>query len=326
MDYLPIFTRLENRHCLVVGGGDIAQRKIHLLLKAGAKITVCAPEINDSILEKSKNQELTIIKKTFSEDLLLGKWLVIAATNQSEINKEIANKAHAMQLLINVVDDPVLSTFIMPSIVDRSPMVIAISSGGKAPVLARLIRERFEALLPMHLGALASISGEFRHRVKSVIKNVSFRRRYWEALFDNPKLVNLLNTGKKQSALALMEDQLKEDVAGGEITFIGSGPGDPSLLTLRALQLIQQADIVIHDQTISPEILDLVRRDAVLKQVKTDWIQTAERLAIHFNKQERVVRLVVGDGVSTESHDANEKVVLTEKGISFQTVQGVSVL
>jgi uroporphyrin-III C-methyltransferase/precorrin-2 dehydrogenase/sirohydrochlorin ferrochelatase len=177
MDYLPIFTKLENRPCLVIGGGSIALRKVHLLLKAGAEVTVCALSFHEKLQQKADAGQIKIIAGSFTEALLDDKWLVIAATNQKTVNKEIAESADKRQLLVNVVDNPALSSFIMPSIVDRSPIIVAISSGGKAPVLARLIRERLETLLPMHIGRLAKISGEFRHRVKETLQNVSLRRR-----------------------------------------------------------------------------------------------------------------------------------------------------
>lgn len=231
MDYLPIFTKLENRPCLVIGGGDVALRKVHLLLKAGADVTVCAPQLDASLLQKAEVNEIKIIQHCFTAELLKDKWLVIAATNQRSVNQQIADAANELQLLVNVVDDPELSSFIMPSIVDRSPIVVAISSGGKAPVLARLLRERLEALLPMHLGRLAELSGEFRHRVKAVIKNVSLRRRYWEKLFASGQLGSLLEKGQTAKAVALMESNLSCDVSCGDVALVGAGPGDPSLLT-----------------------------------------------------------------------------------------------
>ena len=203
MDYFPIFTKIKDRHCLVVGGGDIAVRKVHLLLKAGAAITVCAPEVCESLQQKADNNQLTIIHDVFKDEFIEDKWLVIAATNQREVNEHIAKLGEQKQLLVNVVDQPSLCTFIMPSIVDRSPIVVAISSGGKAPVLARLIRERLETLLPMHIARLAKISGEFRHRVKQVITKESLRRRYWEKLFGNGTLASLLQKGQMQKAQAV---------------------------------------------------------------------------------------------------------------------------
>ncbi len=301
MDYLPIFTKLENRPCLVVGGGDIAFRKVHLLLKANADVTVCAPEIDSRLLQKEKDQQLKIIRQNFSTDLLQGKWLVIAATDKRDVNEQIANAANALQLLVNVVDDPELSSFIMPSIVDRSPIIVAISSAGTAPVLARLIRERLEALLPMHLGRLARISGDFRNRVKEVIGNPSLRRRYWEKLFANGQLGHLLQKGQTANALELMEKTLTEDVTQGDVALVGAGPGDPSLLTLKALQLMQQADVVLYDRLVSADILDLVRRDADLisvgKEAGNHEVEQSRtnQMLVEFAKQgKKVVRLKGG--------------------------------
>ena len=330
MDYLPIFTKLENRPCLVVGGGDVALRKVHLLLKAGADVTVCALAFHADLLQYAKNQQLNILERTFSKDLLEDKWLVIAATNQKQVNRDIAEASHEQQLLVNVVDDPDISSFIMPSIVDRSPIVVAISSGGKAPVLGRLIRERLETLLPMHLGRLASISGEFRHRVKAAIKNVSLRRRYWEKLFGNGQLGNLLQKGQTTKAIELMEASLTEDVAQGDVALVGAGPGDPSLLTLKALQLMQQADVVLYDRLVSSEILDLVRRDADLISVgkaagnhEVEQSRTNQML-VEFAKQgKKVVRLKGGDSFIF-GRGGEELEELVEAGVAFQVVPGIT--
>ncbi|WP_028864340.1 siroheme synthase CysG [Psychromonas aquimarina] len=330
MDYLPIFTKLENRPCLVVGGGSIALRKVHLLLKAGAEVTVCALQFHSSLLEKGNAQQITLLKQAFTPELLNNKWLVIAATNNKEINQLVADKADQLQVLVNVVDSPEQSSFIMPSIVDRSPIVVAISSGGKAPVLARLIRERLEALLPMHLGRLASISGEFRHRVKAVIKNVSLRRRYWEKLFGNGELANLLQKGQTDKAVQLMESSLTEDVARGDVALVGAGPGDPSLLTLKALQLMQQADVVLYDRLVSSEILDLVRRDADLISVgkeagnhEVGQSRTNQMLVEYALQGRKVVRLKGGDSFIF-GRGGEELEELVEAGIAFQVVPGIT--
>lgn len=330
MDYLPIFTKLKNRHCLVVGGGDIALRKVNLLLKAGATITVCAPYICDSLRKKSQDKQLTLLNDVFYDALLDNKWLVIAATNQRHINEHVAQLAEQKQILVNVVDEPELCSFIMPSIVDRSPMIVAISSGGKAPVLARLIRERLEALLPMHLGRLAQISGEFRHRVKAVITKESLRRRYWEKLFGNGELASLLQKGQMTKALKLMEDNLSDEVAQGEVALVGAGPGDPSLLTLKALQLMQQADIVLYDRLVSKEILDLVRRDADLISVgkaagnhEVEQSRTNKMLVEFAQQGKKVVRLKGGDSFIF-GRGGEELEELVEAGVAFQVVPGIT--
>jgi len=330
MDYLPIFTKLENRPCLVVGGGDVALRKVHLLLKAGADVTVCAPQCHAQLLQKAQDKQLKIIHQHFTCDLLTDKWLVIAATNQRAVNKQVADAATALQLLVNVVDDPELSSFIMPSIVDRSPIIVAISSGGSAPVLARLIRERLETLLPMHLGRLAAISGEFRHRVKKVIKNVSLRRRYWEKLFADGRLGALLETGQTDNAIKLMESSLTDQIVSGDVALVGAGPGDPSLLTLKALQLMQQADVVLYDRLVSAEILDLVRRDADLISVgkhagnhEVTQSRTNEMLIEYARQGKKVVRLKGGDPFIF-GRGGEELEELVEAGIAFQIVPGIT--
>jgi len=330
MDYFPIFTKIKDRHCLVVGGGDIAVRKVHLLLKAGAAITVCAPEVCESLQQKADNNQLTIIHDVFKDEFIEDKWLVIAATNQRDINEHIAQLAEQKQLLVNVVDEPSLCTFIMPSIVDRSPIVVAISSGGKAPVLARLIRERLETLLPMHIARLAKISGEFRHRVKQVITKESLRRRYWEKLFGNGTLAGLLQKGQMQKAQDFMEANLTEEIAQGEVALIGAGPGDPSLLTLRALQLMQQADVVLYDRLVSKEILDLVRRDADLMSVgkaagnhEVEQSRTNQMLVEFAQQGKKVVRLKGGDSFIF-GRGGEELEELVEAGVAFQVVPGIT--
>lgn len=330
MDYLPIFTKLENRQCLVVGGGDVALRKVHLLLKAGADVTVCAPQFHAQLLEKAQASQLKIIEQHFTTDILIGKWLVIAATNQRVVNKQVADAANELQLLVNVVDDPDSSSFIMPSIVDRSPIIVAISSGGCAPVLARLLRERLETLLPMHLGRLAAISGEFRHRVKRVIKNASLRRRYWEKMFANGRLGTLLEKGQTDNAIKLMESSLTDEIVAGEVALVGAGPGDPSLLTLKALQLMQQADVVLYDRLVSAEILDLVRRDADLISVgkhagnhEVTQSRTNEMLIEYARQGKKVVRLKGGDSFIF-GRGGEELEELVEAGIAFQVVPGIT--
>ncbi|MEL0628090.1 siroheme synthase CysG [Psychromonas aquatilis] len=330
MDYLPIFTKLENRHCLVVGGGDIAARKVKLLLKANATITVCAPDICDWLLEKAQHNQISIINELFTDQLIDGKWLVIAATNQDHINEHVAKLAEKKQILVNVVDEPKLCSFIMPSIVDRSPIVVAISSGGSAPVLARLIRERLEALLPMHIGRLAKISGEFRHRVKQVISKESLRRRYWEKLFGNGDLAGLLQKGQTEKAQQLMEENLTEEVAKGDVALVGAGPGDPSLLTLKALQLMQQADVVLYDRLVSKEILELVRRDADLISVgkaagkhEVQQSRTNEMLVELAKQGKKVVRLKGGDSFIF-GRGGEELEELVEAGVAFQVVPGIT--
>jgi len=330
MDYLPIFTKLEKRPCLVIGGGEIALRKVHLLLKAGADVTVCSLDFHKKLQEKADAGQIQIIAGVFTESLLENKWLVIAATNDKEANQQVAQCANARQLLVNVVDDPTISSFIMPSIVDRSPIIVAISSGGKAPVLARLIREKLEALLPMHIGRLATISGEFRHHVKKAIKNVPLRRRYWEKLFGNGQLAQLLQMGKTDQAIELMKSNLTDKVVKGDVALVGAGPGDPSLLTLKALQLMQQADVVLYDRLVSSEILDLIRRDAELISVgkqagnhEVEQSRTNEMLVEYALQGKKVVRLKGGDSFIF-GRGGEELEELVAANIDFQVVPGIT--
>lgn len=261
MDYLPLFARLNNRAVLLVGGGDIALRKARLLLDAGANLTVVAPSLHEELTELLVGH--TYIPSRFTAAYLNDQMLVIAATDDEEVNAEVAAAADAANIWVNVVDDPDRSSFIFPSIIDRSPIMVAVSSGGKAPVLVRMLRERLEALLPKHLGALANLSGEWRNQIKQKLGDITSRRRFWEKAFASPQLATLLETEQHDSAEQWMADQLQaDDYAGGEIVLVGAGPGDAGLLTLKGLQQIQQAEVVLYDQLVSPEVLNLVRRDA----------------------------------------------------------------
>lgn len=330
MDYLPIFTKLEKRPCLVIGGGEIALRKVHLLLKSGAKVTVCSLAFHPKLEEKAQAGQIKIVQGPFSDDLLEDQWLVIAATNDKAVNEQVAQSAERRQLLVNVVDNPDISSFIMPSIVDRSPIIVAISSAGKAPVLARLIREKLEALLPMHIGRLATISGEFRHKVKQAISSVPLRRRYWEKLFTNGQLARLLQMGQNEQAIDLMERSLVKQETSGDVALVGAGPGDPSLLTLKALQLMQQADVVLYDRLVSSEILDLIRRDADLISVgkqagnhEVGQTRTNEMLVEYAQQGKKVVRLKGGDSFIF-GRGGEELEELVAANVDFQVVPGIT--
>ncbi len=330
MDYLPIFTKLNDRHCLVVGGGEIALRKIRLLLNAGANVTACALDFHPELVYWSETKKLTLVTGSYQPELLDGAWLVIAATDDLAVNALVYQSANRKDILVNVVDDPVRSSFIMPSIVDRSPIMVAISSGGKAPVLARLIREKLESLLPMHIGKLASISGNFRNRVKQALPSMDARRAYWEKLFGRGEVASLLEKGQQHKALEKMEQGLNNMELKGEVALVGAGPGDPSLLTLKALQVMQQADVVLHDQLVSSEVIELVRRDAerisVGKAAGFHSVPQEETnaLLVKFAKQgKKVVRLKGGDPFMF-GRGGEELEVLVEHQIEFQVVPGIT--
>lgn len=329
MEYLPIFADLKQRPCLVVGGGEIAFRKARMLLKAGAVVKVVAPEINadfQSLLEKG---DITHLAQAFQPEQLDGVFLAIAATDSKAINALVYQSANSRQVLVNVVDDTKRCSFIVPSIVDRSPLIVAISSSGKAPVLARLIREKLEALLPQHLGKMAQISGQFRGRLKEKLGSITARRKFWENAF-NGRFSELVAKGKEKEAKAELEAGIHNNTSKGEVALIGAGPGDAGLLTLRALQLMQQADVVLYDYLVSDEVMELVRRDAetvcVGKRAGCHSVPQEEtnRLLVHYAQQgKRVVRLKGGDPFIF-GRGGEELEVLFDADIPFQIVPGIT--
>lgn len=331
MDYLPIFADLKGRPCLVVGGGDVAWRKCRMLLKAGANVRLVAPtlcaELQSAALE---DPNLTHIGASFSPEQLDGVFLVIAATDKRAVNGLVYQAANQRQIMVNVVDDTPRCSFIVPSIVDRSPLIVAISSSGKAPVLARLVREKLETLLPQSLRKLAELSGQFRDQLKLRLPNITARRRFWETAFTG-RFAQLVE--KKQYAAAqdeLMRLAQQPESKTGEVILVGAGPGDPNLLTLRALQVMQQADVVLYDYLVSPEILDLVRRDADLECVgkkagyhHVSQEETNARLVKYAQQGKRVVRLKGGDPFMF-GRGAEELEVLATHQIPFQVVPGIT--
>jgi len=303
MDYLPIFCRLDNKPVLLVGGGEVAERKARLLLDAGARLTVVSPALDPELAALAASGTIEWLAGEFEPAQLTGKWLVVAATDRREVNALVYQSANQAGIFANVVDDPKRSSFIMPSIIDRSPLMVAISSGGKAPVLARLLREKLEALLPQHLGAVAAFAGGLRARVKTRFASMGERRQFWERLLGADRLGQALARGDKASANQLADALFAEDAsAKGEVILVGAGPGDPGLLTLHALRHMQQADLVVYDRLVSDEVMALVRRDArrifVGKQAGNHCVPQEginQLLLEEASKGQRVVRLKGGD-------------------------------
>ncbi len=331
MDHLPIFCQLRNRACLLVGGGDVAERKARLLLEAGARLTVNALAFVPQFAIWAEAGKLTLAEGEFAEALLDESWLVIAATDDARVNQRVSDAAEARRIFCNVVDAPTQASFIMPSIIDRSPLMVAVSSGGNSPVLARLLREKLESLLPQHLGQVAKYAGQLRARVKQQYHTMSERRRFWEKLFVNDRLAQSLANQDSQAVEATTEQLLSEPLDHrGEVVLVGAGPGDPGLLTLKGLQQIQQADIVVYDRLVSDEIMNLVRRDA-------DRVFVGKRAGYHCVPQEeinqillreaqkgkRVVRLKGGDPFIF-GRGGEELETLCHAGIPFSVVPGIT--
>jgi len=331
MDLLPLFHNLRGRRCLVVGGGDVALRKLRQLVSAGAAIEVVAPQINQAIREMAKHQTLSFLERPFAEDDIAGAVLVVAATNDDTVNAQVSQLAQAANIPVNVVDSPGLCTVVFPSIVDRSPVQIAISSGGNAPVLARMLRTRLEALIPSGYGKLAALAGKYRDRVKARLHSSLDRKAFWEEVFEGD-IAELVYSERLKEADQRLEQRLEQGQPSsvGEVYLVGGGPGDPDLLTFRALRLMQKADIVLYDRLVSKEVMALVRRDAELIYVgKTagDHPVTQEnineKLAEYALQGKRVLRLKGGDPFIF-GRGGEEIAHLAERGVPFQVVPGIT--
>jgi len=332
MEHLPIFINLKQKPALVVGGGDIALRKISLLIKAQAKVDCLSPSFCEDIKNLSKDGYLNLIQKNFNEDDIKDYSIIITATDDSSVNSLISKLAYEMRIPVNVVDSPELSSFIMPSIVDRSPVVIAVSSAGKAPVLARIIRAKLETVIPSAYGILAEIAGEYRQKVKDRFTKIKDRRAFWESTFSGV-IAEKVFSGRINEARNDIEKQLNNSVEMelGEVYLVGAGPGDPDLLTFKALRLIQQADVVLYDRLVSKGVMELVRRDSELiyvgKKGGSDQSTRQEdinnRLVKLAKSGKRVCRLKGGDPFIF-GRGGEEIESLSEHGIPFQVVPGIT--
>lgn len=287
MDFLPLFHNLKGREVLVVGGGEIALRKARLLSEAGAVLRVVAPEVEAELSELVQKGGGNVLLRGYSTTDLAGCVLAIAATDDEPLNAQVSQDARAVGMPVNVVDSPDLCTVIFPAIVDRSPLIIAVSSGGDAPVLARLMRARIETWVPSVYGELAGLAKKFRSQVKARFADVQQRRVFWEEVFQGDVAERAL-AGQQQEAERLLVEKLSgaQPKSLGEVYLVGAGPGDPDLLTFRALRLMQQADVVLYDRLVAPAILDLCRRDA-------DRIYVGKQRAAHAVPQDQINQLLV---------------------------------
>jgi len=331
MEYLPLFFAIKNQRCLLVGGGAIALRKARLLSKAGAKLRVVAPKICEELQQLAQHHGgETLIKPYVAADLE-GCALVVAATDNEPLNRQVSTDAKARQLPVNVVDNPELCSFITPAIIDRDPLVIAISSGGQAPVLARQLRAKIESLVPAAYGQLAQLAQRFRDKVKATFSDPDQRRHFWEQAFAGPVAEQALS-GQVEKAADWLEQQLKAPIGvkQGEVYLVGGGPGDPDLLTFKALRLMQQADVVLYDRLVSDAVMELVRRDAdriyVGKRRSEHTVPQGEinQLLVDLAKQgKRVLRLKGGDPFIF-GRGGEEIELLAENRIPFQVVPGIT--
>ena len=365
MNTFPLFFKLDNRKVLIVGGGDVALRKADLLSRAGAAITIVAPSICDELHALLSDEKHTLIYENYNKKYMQGARVIIAGTDDEALNHQIHADATALNIPVNVVDTPHLCDFIFPAIVDRNPIVIGISSNGKAPVLARLLRARLETLIPQGYGKLAKLAGEFRSEVKNKIPTLTGRRQFWERAFEG-KVSELIFAGNETEATVQLQKDLAEtakkianqhsddtevatnsaanldnqdtdsDISNkgknpvGEVYIVGAGPGDPELLTFKALRLMQQADIVFYDALVSPQVLDLCRRDADKVYVGKKRSNHAvaqlginELLINEAKKGRRVVRLKGGDPFIF-GRGGEEIESLRAHGVPYQVVPGIT--
>jgi uroporphyrin-III C-methyltransferase/precorrin-2 dehydrogenase/sirohydrochlorin ferrochelatase len=333
MDFLPIFVNLKGRPCAVIGGGDIAARKVSLLREAGAAVTVYAPELGETIAAWVREGTVRHVAASFTDAMLAHCVLAIAATDDAAVNRQVYEAATRCNVPVNVVDHPALCSFIMPSIIDRSPVIAAVSTGGASPVLARLIRARLETLIPAAYGRLAKLAESFRDRVKAHFRHPPRRRQFWEDVLQG-SVAELVFAGQDERARQALEQKLAQadgDAAAmGQVYLVGGGPGDPDLLTFRALRLMQQADVVVYDRLVSKEVLDLVRRDAVRIYAGKERAHHAipqediNHLLVRLAKEgKRVVRLKGGDPFIF-GRGGEEIETLAAEGIAFQVVPGIT--
>ncbi len=329
---LPIFLEMNSRPVLVIGGGQVANRKVERLLRAGAKIQIVAPQCCSSLKHQIEIDNVSHIPEKFTEAHLQNQHLVFACADDETVNHQVATLARQHGILVNVADDPDYCDFFMPSIIDRSPVQIAISTGGASPILARLLKARLESSIPAAFGRLGKLLKDFRQRVKEQFPDSKSRRQFWEQTLQGP-LSEQIFAGREDAARASLEQALQSpdtSTPTGEVYLVGAGPGDPDLLTFRALRLMQQADVVLYDRLVAPAILDMVRRDAerihVGKAQSNHTLpqeQINELLTSLAKQGKRVLRLKGGDPFIF-GRGGEEIELLAEQNIPFQVVPGIT--
>lgn len=331
MKLYPLFADLSGRQVLVVGGGVVGERKVAALLESGARVTVGAPDLTPSLLGWVNDGQVQWLQGPFKDGWLEQAWLVIAATSDAELHRHIAALADARRIFVNVVDDAEQSSFHVPAVIDRAPVTIAISSGGHAPMLARLLRERLEVLIDPVIGSVATLLAQMRQRIRTRLPDIALRRRFYERLLNGP-VQSLLRRGQWALAEASTERLLDatETKPAGSVVLLGAGPGDPGLLTLRGLRALNEADVILHDRLVSVEVLGLARRDA-------ERIEVAKQAGNHHTTQEqihalmlehaaagrRVVRLKGGDPF-VFGRGGEELEFLRCHGIAYEVVPGIT--
>lgn len=332
MEFLPLFLNIREQHCVIVGGGEVALRKAILLIKAKANLSLVSPQFISQLQDLSEEGRCKLLQEEFVAEQLEGASIVIAATNNKETNAQVAKAADKKNIPVNVVDQPELCSFIMPSIVDRSPVVVAISSSGRSPVLTRKIKELNETLISNREGQLAELLGAFREKVRNKYSDFIERVKFWESLLES-EVTELVYSGNEGAAIQLIEDKLKQSdqtEAIGEVYLVGAGPGDPDLLTLRALRLMHKADVVLYDRLVSQEIMDKLRPDAekihVGKASSNHPVEqeTINEMLVRMARSgKRVLRFKGGDPFIF-GRGGEEIESLSKANIPFQIVPGIT--
>lgn len=333
MEFLPLFFDIKKQPVLIIGGGEIAMRKARLLSRAGATLNVVSLHASDSILSLIESTGGEFIQQAYSKHHLNNAFIVVAATDDNDVNKQISQDAKALGIPVNVVDSAHLSSFIFPAIIDRSPIIAAVSSGASSPVLARLLRAKLETVIPHTYGRLAILAEKYRQKVKDTFEHINLRRGFWESILQG-SVAELVFAGKDQEAEALLLESLEKQTPIkrelGEVYLVGAGPGDPDLLTFKALRLMQQADVIVYDRLVSQPILDLCRRDAqqiYVGKARSDHAVPQEginQLLVDYAKQgHRVLRLKGGDPFIF-GRGGEEISELSEAGVPFQVVPGIT--
>jgi uroporphyrin-III C-methyltransferase / precorrin-2 dehydrogenase / sirohydrochlorin ferrochelatase len=333
MNLFPLFADLHERRVLIVGGGVVAERKIAMLLAVGARVDVVAPMLTDTIAQWVREHRLVHRATEFTETQVDGIWLALAATDDRDTNILVAAAATARRIWVNVVDDPQRCTFQVPAIVDRSPLIVAVSSGGAAPMLARLARERIETLLDRSWGPLTALLARARDRIRARFGPLPSRRRFYERALrgDVARLMQQQRPADAQAALNRELDAQPSDAGQtGSVVLVGAGPGDPGLLTLHALRALNEADVILHDRLVSAEVLDLARRDAeridVGKIVGNLHMPQAAINALmleHARAGKRVARIKGGDAFIF-GRGGEEIEFLREHGIAYSVIPGIT--
>jgi uroporphyrin-III C-methyltransferase/precorrin-2 dehydrogenase/sirohydrochlorin ferrochelatase len=333
VNYFPVFFDLTGQKVLIVGGGEVALRKVTLLERTGASITLVAPQVAPELLERAAAGQLQLARREFVPEDLEGMRLVIVATSRRAVNRWIAKLSESRNIPVNVVDDREASRFIVPAIIDRDPVLVAISTGGASPVLARRLRERLEALIPARIGELASWLKALRKTTRQKLRDTDERRRFFEAVVDGAAARRFVD-GDRPGALRIAQQLLATTSAApraaGEVTLVGAGPGDPELLTLKALRALQDADVILHDRLVPDAVLELARRDATricvgkaAGNVGTTQEEINALLIQHAQQGRRVVRLKGGDPF-VFGRGGEELQALAKAHIDFSVIPGIT--